>query len=1045
MKKPLDEKQKLALTIIDPSIAQTRQWQDTEDNFSELDNKVDKIPEEIINSSKEIKDVIHSSISDLNETLKKKLDEELVYEVDEQKIVDSVLAKVKIPDPIPGKDANEESIIKKMVPLVLEKIPKIENLSLQDVAKEAYKLIPKSKPQVIKQIDKDLIISEVLQKLPKLEPFKFELTQQDLLSRINKYDHEIDWKVLKNIPYDVLHGGKSSGKIGRGGATLFSQLKDVALSGLTNGQVPIYNSTTGKWENGSAGSTSPLTTKGDLYGFSTVDARVPVGADGKVLTADSTDPNGISWQNPASSSALTYMFANIASDIATYYQAVSLSSYTIGTIGDTSASCSTTPTIIGKFVTNLGFPNITVIPAGTISIHVDTEKVAGSNNYYVYAEIYKRNLAGTETLLATSDNSTQSAANTQINQTVTALLATNTTLLATDRLVVKIYGVMVSSTATIHCYFDDSTSARIEFPTTFVDPTNYVTINTDQNITGTKTFLKTGLGTTTTDAINVKNTTPATSGNQQVSPAITRTGQGWKTESGGVSQSVAFRDYVLPVQSSANPTAILKNQFSINGGTWTDAFWYDQTPGGQGFALYTSSGQSNGSAGTTRIATFNNTGQNTWLDFNFSGTRKSSLGADNQGQMIADTSSNNGFIVRVNGTAFHYLGNGVLLTYGYGGFQSGINAGSTNVNTSTLQSSGGTALKVARLIVDTTLDNSYTKVIADATGNSSCTGTPTYDCSHWSNQTDCELRNSHGGCTWNAGSDCSAFNNEFGMGSCLANSPCSASSTSCVGPSDEATCLAQDDTYGGDCAWNPGSDCSAFNGNEAGCSGQTGCSVASSSSCASQFDEGSCNGVGGCFWDGMTCTGDNSTCSGTYGSGCSGNWYTGVCLGTYGASCSGTSACGNIIGSSNCSGEAGCSYVTRIQLYLPDLTTCPDRDYWIINGASGGEDVIIYPYSGQTVDMTTSYTISNYKDGIHLSPYNDTRSCASLAETPCGTTTGCTQNYSNCSWDAGGNVCNGGTGCSGYGDEGSCNSATYFSSCSGTYVVSKNWYIWSRT
>ncbi len=39
-----------------------------------------------------------------------------------------------------------------------------------------------------------------------------------------------------------------------------------------------------------------LTTKGDLHGFSTVDARIPVGADTLILTADSSDPLGVSWQ-----------------------------------------------------------------------------------------------------------------------------------------------------------------------------------------------------------------------------------------------------------------------------------------------------------------------------------------------------------------------------------------------------------------------------------------------------------------------------------------------------------------------------------------------------------------------------------------------------------------------------------------------------------------------------------------------------------------------------------------------------------------------------
>lgn len=47
-----------------------------------------------------------------------------------------------------------------------------------------------------------------------------------------------------------------------------------------------------------AGSSSPLTTKGDLYGYDTADARVPVGADGTQLTADSAETVGIKWVAP---------------------------------------------------------------------------------------------------------------------------------------------------------------------------------------------------------------------------------------------------------------------------------------------------------------------------------------------------------------------------------------------------------------------------------------------------------------------------------------------------------------------------------------------------------------------------------------------------------------------------------------------------------------------------------------------------------------------------------------------------------------------------
>lgn len=46
------------------------------------------------------------------------------------------------------------------------------------------------------------------------------------------------------------------------------------------------------------GTASPLTTKGDIYTFSTQDARKGVGADGQVLTADSSDPTGLGWTTP---------------------------------------------------------------------------------------------------------------------------------------------------------------------------------------------------------------------------------------------------------------------------------------------------------------------------------------------------------------------------------------------------------------------------------------------------------------------------------------------------------------------------------------------------------------------------------------------------------------------------------------------------------------------------------------------------------------------------------------------------------------------------
>jgi len=54
-----------------------------------------------------------------------------------------------------------------------------------------------------------------------------------------------------------------------------------------------------------------LTTKGDLWGFSSTQARIPVGSNGTVLTADSTNANGVSWQAPFGSALVNGATANL--------------------------------------------------------------------------------------------------------------------------------------------------------------------------------------------------------------------------------------------------------------------------------------------------------------------------------------------------------------------------------------------------------------------------------------------------------------------------------------------------------------------------------------------------------------------------------------------------------------------------------------------------------------------------------------------------------------------------------------------------------------
>tara|TARA_R110000868_G_scaffold29514_5_gene109794 strand:+ start:3304 stop:4293 length:990 start_codon:yes stop_codon:yes gene_type:complete len=69
----------------------------------------------------------------------------------------------------------------------------------------------------------------------------------------------------------------------------------LALSQYDAGTLYFISDSTSIFFNTDAGAASPLTTKGDLYTFSTSDTRLGVGANDTVLTADSSTSTGLKW------------------------------------------------------------------------------------------------------------------------------------------------------------------------------------------------------------------------------------------------------------------------------------------------------------------------------------------------------------------------------------------------------------------------------------------------------------------------------------------------------------------------------------------------------------------------------------------------------------------------------------------------------------------------------------------------------------------------------------------------------------------------------
>jgi hypothetical protein len=94
--------------------------------------------------------------------------------------------------------------------------------------------------------------------------------------------------------------------LGAGACTVTAGTATVATAGSLilpqNDAGILYFTATGTaifYDYIQAGAVSPLTTKGDLYTFSTSDARLGVGANNTVLTADSAEATGLKWATPA--------------------------------------------------------------------------------------------------------------------------------------------------------------------------------------------------------------------------------------------------------------------------------------------------------------------------------------------------------------------------------------------------------------------------------------------------------------------------------------------------------------------------------------------------------------------------------------------------------------------------------------------------------------------------------------------------------------------------------------------------------------------------
>jgi hypothetical protein len=254
------------------------------------------------------------------------------------------------------------------------------------------------------------------------------------------------WAIVEQLRGDYIG---ATGPTGATGATGIGSTGATGVAGSTGATGP-------------AGATGPSTgvAGGDLSGNypnpivdglqgTPVSNATPV--NGQVLQFDGTSwvPGAIPSGGSGGGGVIYYLNFNTAADApVTNIPQTPNATKEIGIVGETTATSYQSPVLsttsydfLASFVTDLNVPSATAIPAGIwdFNIFVESTTTNSANQVRFKVEILKYDGVNAPTLLATS-NDVYIYDPAEINQEVASVVMPQTTILATDRILVYLYG-----------------------------------------------------------------------------------------------------------------------------------------------------------------------------------------------------------------------------------------------------------------------------------------------------------------------------------------------------------------------------------------------------------------------------------------------------------------------------------------------------------------------------------------------------------------------------------------------------------------------------